>query len=189
VLLFIAYQKEKIENAICFFANEHKRRTRKELFQTFLYKYLAFLDFESLSETGVPILGLHYLALERGPVPQEIYRNNQYKTSDCYEFKGINGKTIIIPKKKPDLDYFSEYELEKMERLVEIFAQTTLTSAHISEASHDEIKAWKRARKLNPNKEIDYLLQFDSDLLEKKEKDLSPAEENFIIYSSLHYSK
>ena len=46
----IPYQKEKIENAICFFASEHQKKTKHPLYQTFLYKYLAFLDFESLRE-------------------------------------------------------------------------------------------------------------------------------------------
>ncbi|GAG44260.1 unnamed protein product, partial [marine sediment metagenome] len=40
----IPYKKEKSDNAICFFAFNHKRKTGKYLPQTFLYKYLAFLD-------------------------------------------------------------------------------------------------------------------------------------------------
>ncbi|MGH2575337.1 MAG: hypothetical protein ACRDFC_06525, partial [Ignavibacteria bacterium] len=60
----IPYQKEKIINSILFFAKEHKNKTRKPLLQTFLYKYLAFLDFKSVEETGLPALGLTYLAME-----------------------------------------------------------------------------------------------------------------------------
>lgn len=44
----IPYKDEKLKNAICFFANEHEKLTRKPLSQTFLYKYLAFLDFKSI---------------------------------------------------------------------------------------------------------------------------------------------
>ena len=36
--VMIPYQKEKIENAICFFANEHQKKTKHPLYQTFLYK-------------------------------------------------------------------------------------------------------------------------------------------------------
>lgn len=65
----IPYQKEKIENAICFFAYEHKKATRKFLTQTYLYKYLALFDFKCLEETGKPALGLKYMAMEKEADP------------------------------------------------------------------------------------------------------------------------
>ena len=43
-----AYQKEKTENAICFFASRHKEKTGKYLFQTSLYKDLALFEIEFL---------------------------------------------------------------------------------------------------------------------------------------------
>jgi len=82
----IPYQKEKIENAICFFAHEHMKKTRQSLYQTFLYKYLAFLDFEILKETGRPCLGLSYMAMEHGPVPMEIYGKLHEWKSSCFTF-------------------------------------------------------------------------------------------------------
>jgi hypothetical protein len=80
------YQMEKIENAICFFAKEHQKKARKPLYQTFLYKYLAFLDFISLRETGQPALGLRYLAMEKGPVPIEIYDKKESYSTPLWPF-------------------------------------------------------------------------------------------------------
>ena len=50
----IAYQKEKIENAVCFFASKHKEYTGKNLYQTSLFKYLALFEIEYLKETWTP---------------------------------------------------------------------------------------------------------------------------------------
>jgi hypothetical protein len=61
----IPYKNEKIQNAIAFFAKEHCKKVRKPLYQTYLYKYLAFLDFISLREVGRPALELIYKAMER----------------------------------------------------------------------------------------------------------------------------
>src|SRR4030043_97032 len=110
----IAYREEKIKNAICYFATEHAKRTKKPLHQTFLYKYLAFLDFESLSDTGHPVLGLKYKAMERGPVPTEIYSKRKGLMTECFEFKELeDNKFIIMAKGHPNLEYFSSYEIKK----------------------------------------------------------------------------
>lgn len=180
----IAYQKEKIENAICFFASEHKKRTKKPLYQIFLYKYLAFLDFKSLEETGHPALGLKYLAMEKGPVPIEIYEARKFLSTDCYEFKNIEeNKFIIVSKAQPNLDYFSPYEIGKMRELIEIYADSFVTASDVSQTSH-EIKAWQKAWKKKPNSVIDFGLAFDNDIEKKDPRNLSAAEENFLIYKA-----
>ena len=56
----ISDREEKIKNAICFFAFEHERLTSGPLTHASLYKYLAFLDYASIEETGAPALGLLY---------------------------------------------------------------------------------------------------------------------------------
>ena len=185
----IAYQNEKIENAIGFFATQHKKATRKPLSQTFLYKYLAFLDFKSLEETGRPVLGLKYKAMERGPVPIEIYsKRTNYKTS-LFEFRRIREtQFVVIPQKNPNLDYFSKYEIDLMRRLIEIYADTFVKTGDISEASHQEIKAWKKAWNRQPNSLIDYDWSFDNDINSKPEDRLSFAEENYLIYKGLEES-
>lgn len=182
----IAYQKEKIENAICFFASEHSKRTKKPLYQLFLYKYLAFLDFKSIEETGRPVLGLKYMAMDRGPVPIEIYDARKVLKTECYEFRNVEeNKYVIIPKGNPNLDYFSAYEIKKMHELVEIYADIFVKASDISEASHQDIKAWRRTWKEKPNSIIEYELQFDDDIKHKDAKELTPAEESFLIYKSI----
>jgi uncharacterized phage-associated protein len=182
----IAYREEKIKNAICYFAAEHTKRTRKSLHQTFLYKYLAFLDFESLSDTGHPVLGLIYKAMERGPVPIEIYNKRKGLKTDCFEFKELqDDKFIIISKGRPNLEYFSSYEIKKMSRLIEIYADVFVKASDISEASHQNIKAWKEAWKKKKNSIIDYDTQFSGDIKHKSKKELTPPEEHYLIYKSL----
>lgn len=68
----IAYQKEKIESAVCFFASKHKEYTGRNLYQTFLYKYLGLFESEYIKKYGHPPLGLKYLAMDKGPVPQKF---------------------------------------------------------------------------------------------------------------------
>jgi uncharacterized phage-associated protein len=182
----IAYQKEKIENAITFFAARHKKATRKPLSQTFLYKYLAFLDFTSLEETGRPALGLRYKAMERGPVPIGIYSKREDLKTPVFEFRKV-GETqfVVMPKQDPNLDYFSRYEIDLMDRLIEIYADVFVRAGDISEASHQEIRAWKKAWDKQPNSIIDYELTFNNGFLFKQEDQLTLAEENYLIYKGI----
>ena len=109
-----AYQQEKIENAICYFAGEYQKRVRRPLSQTFLYKLLAFLEFKGLEETGKPVLGLTYCAMQWGPVPLEIYNKRENYETKLFAFISKGEDRIdIIARGKPDFDYFSEYEKEK----------------------------------------------------------------------------
>jgi uncharacterized phage-associated protein len=179
----IPYQKEKIENAICFFASEHQKKSKKPLYQTFLYKYLAFLDFESLRKTGRPCLGLSYKAMDRGPVPIEIYDQRAKIQSLLFEFRKVKDDIYtVLPKRKPNLDYFSKKEISRMRKLIEIYAKNYISSKLISDATHESIKAWKKTWKSHPNDIIDYKLEFDDDLLNKKEEELTYPEESYLIY-------
>ena len=182
----IPYQKEKIENAICYFASEHYKTTHKPLTQTYLYKYLAFLDFKSLEDTGKPALGLEYVAMDHGPVPIKIYRDRDKIKSNCFDFRS-SGKNVyvVVAKGTPDLDFFSDQEIKEMRRLIEIYADQFVKASDMSEASHQSIKAWKRAYKKKPNSIIDYDLAFDEDIYSKPEKSLSFAEECYLTYKAL----
>jgi hypothetical protein len=175
----IPYRDEKIQNAIVFFALNHKKKARRRLYQTFLYKYLAFLDFSSIKEQGFPILGLTYKAMKRGPVPIEIYSHR--KETKLYRFQKDEFGEFVVAKKKPNLDYFSPYEIELMERLIEIFAVKWILTDTVSEASHEAILAWKRTYASNPNGIIDYSLEFEGDIFSKKQEQLTYQEEVFLI--------
>ena len=184
----IPYQKEKIINAIYFFSLNHKKRKRQYLYQTFLYKYLAFFDFRSLEETGEPSLGLTYKAMERGPVPDEIYNSTKYRDTNLYNFKQDNSDTFILPnqKAKPDYDYFSPYEIKLLNILIEIFADIFVTTQMAIDSSHEQILAWRTTWKNNPNQIIKYIDNFPSNILKKPPEKLKPTEEHFLIFSTIH---
>ena len=182
----IPYQSEKIENAICFFAKEHQKKARKPLYQTFLYKYLAFLDFVSLREIGKPSLGLRYLAMEKGPVPIEIYDKRDTYSTPLFKFvKDQDNRIVIRPKGEPNLDYFSPFEIKIMERIIEIYAKSYVPTRLVSDASHQEIAAWRKTWARKPNGVIDYALEFSDDFASKSDGERSHPEEHFIICRAL----
>lgn len=185
--MFIPYQKEKIENAILFFALEYRKKIKQNINQIKLYKSLAFLDFETTEEYGQPSLGLTYKAMKMGPVPKEIYNDKEYRKTDAYYFeeevKNTNNVVEIIVKKnkKPNLDYFSDYEIEKMNKIVEVYYNKSVSSSLISDASHEKIKAWERRFNIKENDIISYDEDVFIDISNKEEKDFTPAEERYAM--------
>lgn len=182
----VPYKEEKIKNAVAYFAIEHFKKARRPLYQTGLYKYLAFLDFTSLKETGRPAIELKYCAMDRGPVPIEIYSNKQ--KTDKYNFQKDEWGEYITVTNAPDLDYFSPYEIKLMDRLVEIFAQRWVTTSVMSDSSHEDIKAWRKAYDKKKNSIIDYSLEFDEDIFSKDEDELTYPETVYLTYKALSAS-
>ena len=186
----IPYQKEKFDNAVCFFASEHTRRTGRPTYQTYIYKYLALFDFAVLENTGKPALDIDYEAYKRGPVP-EIYDRRRIYNTECFEFVKIisqepDEKYIVAAKKDPDMEYFSSYEIEIMKALVDKFAIPGTTTDPIIEATH-EIKAWEKAwekRGIRKKVKMQYEDNF-IDLNAKSEEELTPEEETFLVYKAL----
>jgi hypothetical protein len=188
----VPYQKERIINAICFFASEHNRRTGLPVFQTYIYKYLALLEFWNIERTGVPVLGLSYDALERGPVPKEIYYEKKYQKTDKYEFEKCDLRNVdnpnitkVIVKEQPDLDYFSEQEIELMNEILDKFAKRCTRTKNLIDESH-KIRAYKvawRARGEKKKSQIRYDDMF-ANLVEKPRDELTFAEENFLAFSA-----
>ncbi len=181
----IPYRDKKIINAVAFFAKQHRKKAKRPLYQTFLYKYLAFLDFYSLKETGRPALGLTYKAMKHGPVPMEIYGDKQ--DTPKYKFQEDEWGEFIVVIGKPDLNYFSPYEIELMERFIDFFAQVWVNTTVISDSSHEEILAWSRTWNEKPNKIIEYALEFEGDLFSKNEEDLTFPEEVFLTLRAMAF--
>jgi hypothetical protein len=182
----IAYRKERINHVILFFAKEHYKKTQKYLFQTALYKYLAFFEFRYLKSYGEMPLDLEYKAMEHGPVPIEIYAKRQtrnYFTLVSFEPAG-NG-FIVKPIGKFNPDYFAETELEEMRNLIEIFAQKWVTSSVMSDSSHKDIRAWRVTYKKHPNQIINPIDEFDRNILEIPEEELTPQEERFLVQKNI----
>jgi hypothetical protein len=183
----IPYQKEKIENAICFFAKEHYKHTRHHLHQTFLYKYLALFDFGYFKKYGKQPLGLKYKAMERGPVPPEIYgRRMDGQWSKLFIFQPEESNTfVIIHKDNPNLDFFNRREIKFLNELIEIYAQSYITSKLMSDVSHESILAWRKTWNKEKNALIDFSLEFSGDVFEKPEDELTFPEEVYITQKGL----
>lgn len=185
----IAYKTEKRNNAICFFAQEVYKLRKQYLPQTLLYKLLAFLDFSSIEKLGKPALELGYRAYKNGPVPVGIYNNREGYKTDCFKFekRGTN-RFVVISTKEADLDYFSEFEIEIMNYLLDKYIKNNLDMKKIidkiCEDSHNDIKAWKVAYDRKKNSGINYSDTFEE--IDKKEDDkLSIQEERFLVYRGL----
>ena len=184
----IAYKTEKINNAICFFAREVYKLRKQYLPQTLLYKFLSYLDFSSIEKLGKPALELEYRAYKNGPVPVGIYNSREGYQTDCFKFekRGTN-RFVVISTKEANLDYFSEFEIETMNDLIDKYIKNNLDMKQIiddiCENSHNEIKAWKVAYDRKKNSRIDYSDTFGE--IDKKESNkLSIQEERFLVYHS-----
>ena len=185
------YRKERIENALLFFAQNHYKKTKKYLSQTFLYKYLAFFEFRYLKAVGNMPLELTYKAMERGPVPVEIYDNRaipNYFSKVIFEpFQMRDGKIgyLVKPNGKFNPDYFAEAELEEMNKLIEIFAQQWVGTTEMSEASHQDIKSWKKTYSRQPNADIDPIEEFDRDITAVPEETLHTEELKYLMHRKM----
>lgn len=184
----LAYQNERRENAICFFASEFERKTGRLPSQTIIYKLVAYFEFITLKKSGYLPLGYNYRAMERGPVPLQLYNDREEIQSSLFKFiahsKSNPEQRKVKALNRPDLDYFSYDETKTMNDLIEIFATSNMSAAIISEASHQSIIAWKKAWQRKPNSLIDPSDTFE-EINIKTEDELEPAEEHFLTYSAL----
>ena len=186
-----AYQKERLENTLLFFALEHYKKTKRHPSQTVLYKYLAFFEFRYLEKTGTMPLELTYRAMKNGPVPLEIYdkRNpsGAFSTVDFEPFAPSSGYSglVVKPKGKFNPDYFADAELEEMQALIEIFAQKWVGANVMSDASHEAILAWKKTYTKQPDAIIDPKDGFKRDITATPTETLSSAEERYLIHRKI----
>jgi hypothetical protein len=195
-MAMLAYRKERIENAMLFFAKEHYAKTRRHLSQTALYKYLAFFEFRRLEHYGEMPLELQYLAMDHGPVPIEIYSNrNNPSAFSLIAFEGAQtaaGQSMlrVKPNGQFNADYFSENELTEMRSLIEIFAQSWIDASIMSDASHQDIRAWKKTYTARHNAKIDPIDEFPRDILGVPPDELKPEEERYLRHRKLlEYAK
>jgi len=188
----ILYREKKIENAIAYFASEYYKRKGYNPTQTWVYKFLAILDFRILRKMGTPCFGLEYAAMQWGPVPMQLYNEVQarqtfVKGKVSFRFQPDPDKVYVSHTAEPDLDFFSNLELDEMDAILEEFTCANLDS--VIEKAHEEILswqiAWKKAKdegkKIMP---MDYADEFDS-IAEKPESELSPEEERFLCYKGM----
>lgn len=178
------FYREKLVNAILFFARETNR-----LNMTKLSKLLHYFDFRHFAETGYPAIGLIYQSFHRGPVPKELWL--ELKDGERpYDF----GDNLSITVKKdvgdptwkeiefkaladPDMSVFTPREKRILEQVSEIFKGSS--GKLMSEASHQEGDPWDiTVRQKGYNQDIDYILGLKEDFPLSKEE----VEENLRDY-------
>jgi uncharacterized phage-associated protein len=162
----MTYTEEKILNAIKYFVKKTKYVGRTKLF-----KLLYFWDFYYFEKHGKSITGLTYYAWPFGPVPKSLfeqiendrlpdYLKSEIAIIDDTDYDSIDGYKrfkIMTKNDKINLDVFTPYEKQELERVVEIFEDAT--AQQMTEASHYHNMPWaKTIKEKGEFAEIDYML-------------------------------
>jgi hypothetical protein len=130
--------EEKVRNAIAFFASEHERLTQKPLAVRSLHKYLALLDHASLKKVGRPVFGRHFRRM--GRTLTDPWGSRETRKDDCFVFILQEGEYVVKATGKPDLTYYSSFELDEMKRLVNVNALRRVLRKRFSSLETDDTK-------------------------------------------------
>ncbi len=140
--MLLSHEREKLINAIIFFANN-----TKFLGKTKLCKLLYFLDFEHFKVTGRSVTGMDYYAWKMGPVPVELYEeveSPEPDMADKIEFvqqPTRRGPMLTVrPLAAIDESLFSKREMRIMQSLAEEYSDTL--AEDMIEATHLENQPW-----------------------------------------------
>lgn len=137
-----SFNAEKAINGILWIASKSKYST----FHT-ISKLMYLADKEHLAEYGRLIFGDSYVAMKHGPVPSETYDMLKAVRGDGWtkfmeEAKSafeVKGKKEVIPIRLPDLNVFSESDLECLQKTFEIYGK--MTFRELTDITHDQ--AWE----------------------------------------------
>lgn len=178
--MLITYEKEKLADAVIFFATKTRRCGITKLF-----KLLNYLDFIHFRETGRSVTRLSYDAWEKGPVPAKLWKSikdGSYAFSDSVLFENITDDeslrvfTKILPRRKFDGKFLTKREKRIMDLLAEIYRDAT--ADEMTEISHLPGEPWDKTRKTKGMfKKISYWLAIDDLDQESKEKITERVEE------------
>lgn len=115
-----------------------------------VFKILYFADRNHLVKYGRPISGDHYYAMKNGPVPSKLYdvlkivRGDSVTINEEFSrFFTVQNGFVIHPNMEPDMDEFSESDLECLNE--SITENKPLNFDKLTRKSHD--KAWEKALK------------------------------------------
>ncbi|MBC8432073.1 MAG: SocA family protein [Desulfobacterales bacterium] len=162
-VMIITHHREKLINAIIYFAN-HTKYCGK----TKLLKLLYFLDFFHFKQAGKSVTGLYYYAWEMGPVPKDLFEElsgnmKPDMKSAINELPG-EGFQQIRPKKKFDSRCFSNKEMKLLDDISFIFKDAK--ADNMVESTHLKNEPWdKTLREKGEFQKIDYMLAVDSELI------------------------
>ena len=156
----ISHHREKLLNAIIYFANNTKYCGK-----TKLYKLLFYLDFTHFKETGQAVTALDYFVWEHGPAPKNLHKEFAQQPKDIQEHVTLIGSSDsfigVKARKKFDEKHFTKRELRILKNLCDIFRDAK--AEHMVEASHEIDKPWDITNKTNGmHALIDYFLALDN---------------------------
>lgn len=138
-----------------------------------LLKILFYADKFHLQKYGRPVFGDTYRKMSYGPVGSiayDILKKNDFlpgnilkKINDSLTVKKEEGIPAVFAQRDPDLDYFSESDLECLREAINECEKMDFNS--LTEKVHKE-KAWEEAE---INSEMDYELFVDENLTDREE--------------------
>ena len=137
---------DKALNAALFVALYFKKADFHKIF-----KILYFADQKHLANYGRTITGDKYIAMQKGPVPSRVYDifkiiKGEYifeNKNNLSKFFKIENGYIVKPLAKPDLDLFSESDIECLNESIK--ENEGLDFGELKDKSHD--LAWDQADK------------------------------------------
>lgn len=157
--MLITHEREKLINAIIYFA-----RHAKYLGKIKLFKLLYLLDFEHFRQTGQSVTGLAYSAWKYGPVPVALAQEWDELEPDLGAAITIRPEQVIdyerqtvVPMAEFDDSHFSKRELRIMAELVNKYGEEY--SPKMIDVTHVENGAW--AKVWNDGKGFNQCISYD----------------------------
>lgn len=161
---------EKFVNVVAYFASKGV----PDLTKLKVSKLLYFSDKLHLQKYGRPITGDDYYALPKGPIPT-VSLNIMSDAGSIEPSFGTPDSNIKLfltylsvdrskkhpsfkIKKNPDLDVFSDSEIEVLDEIIKTFGSASLT--YLLNKAHEEV-GYKKTYDKRPNGEIDFRLFFE----------------------------
>ena len=137
-MIKFGFNKQKAIETILYLSSKDNSISKMRLL-----KFMFFADLYHINKYGRPILGDNYVAMEYGPVHSKLY---DLIKSSCDDYKVVD-KKLIVPKRKPNLDYFSKSDIEALEYAFNQYSQ--YDTFELSQLTH-EYASWKIARERAP---------------------------------------
>jgi len=167
--MFRVIQNNKIGNILIYLSEQIREKYSIDLYLTKTLKLLYLIDETSVKETGTPVTWLEYKVWENGPVAKDIhaelkygdklYHNNSTISLDSFvktKFIKKNGEyqCKIFPLKPFDDSYFSDYEIELLDRIILNYG--SLPSNKLINILHKENTLWNKEKN---NHRLEFSLQ------------------------------
>jgi uncharacterized phage-associated protein len=143
-LMLVTHDREKLINAILFFAHNTCCLGKIKLF-----KLLYLLDFEHFRQTGRSVTGLDYQAWKLGPVPLDVMEEWDQPEPDWAAVIDIEPERVfdyvrqtVVPRADFDDSHFTKRELRIMAELAARYRDTY--SPTMIDVTHAENGAWAK---------------------------------------------